>query len=197
MVASTKGKKLSLLKGKKPRETSHPIVIDHEAVESYAAARRELIEAEAKLLASRRRNDPKVTLDEFQAKLDSAQAEADRLEPAADEGEGFITVRLRAMLPLAYAALRAEFPATEEDHARIRELTGDDKAKAQWNRDEFQPRLVAHSLVDPEVDVDQAREWMTTWSEVEWNMLVSACLRVNQETVDTTALSFSSGRTRT
>lgn len=188
--------KLSLLKGKKPRETTHAVVLDHEAVEAYAVARRDLTAAQQELRKARRLNEPQQTMDELQAAVDEAQAEVDRLLPAADEGIGVVSVKIRAMAPLAYAALKAEFPPTDEDHKRVRAALGDDKAKAAWNRDEFGPRLVAHCVVDPPTSLDDARGYLESWTEPEWNMLVHACTRVHEQAVDTTSLVFSSGRTR-
>jgi hypothetical protein len=196
MVSASSSKKSSLLKGKKPRETTHAVVIDHEAVEAYRAARDAAQVARDELLIARQRRAPDVTLDELGAAADEAAAEADALREAADEDAGYVMVRIRAMAPLAFAALKAEFPPTEEDHQKVRELSGDEHAKAAWNRNEFQPRLVAASLVDPAVTEDEARGYMGTWSEPEWGMLVSACLNVNQQIVDTSSLVKASGRTR-
>lgn len=197
MVASTKGKKLSLLRGKKPREAEHAIVLDHQAVEDHAANARAVIAAREALYNARSRRPQKETLAELEQALSDAEAVAAESAEAAGEDVGFVTVKVRAMAPLAYAALKAEFPATDEDHQRLRDITGRDEDKAAWNRDEFQPRLVEHCVVDPEgVDLELAREWMNSWNETEWNLLVGACLRVNQETVDTASLVKASGRTR-
>jgi hypothetical protein len=196
MVSASSSKKSSLLKGKKPRETTHAVVIDHEAVEAYGAAKDAAQVARDELLAARQRRAPDITLDEYEVALAEAQAEAESLREAAEEDAGYVLVRIRAMAPLAFAALKAEFPPTDEDHQRLRDLTGDDNAKAAWNRDEFQPRLVAASLTAPEVTEDEARGYMAVWSEPEWGMLVAACLNVNQQIVDTSALVKASGRTR-
>lgn len=192
---STKNK-LSLLKGKKPREGTHAVVLDHEAVEAYAAARQRLTMAKDALRRARRLSEPDVTLAELQADVDDAQAEADELQPAADEGVGVVQVKIRAMPPLAYAALKAEFPPTSEDHERVRAELGDEKAKAAWNSAEFAPRLVAHCVVDPETSVEDARGYFEAWTRPEWNMLVHACRRLHEEAVDTASLVFSSGRSR-
>ena len=188
--------KLALLKGKKPREGTHTVVLDHEAVEAYAVARQRLNVAQDALRRARRLSEPQVTLDELQAAVDEAQAEVDAALPAADEGVGVVTVKIRAMAPLAYAALKAEFPPTDDDHAQVRKELSDDKAKAAWNQSEFAPRLVATCLVDPAVDVDEARGFFEAWTRPEWNMLVNACIGLHERAVDTSSLVFSSGRTR-
>ena len=188
--------KLSLLKGKKPREGTHAVVLDHEAVEAYAVARRRLEAMQTELRLARRLNEPDATMNELQAAVDEAQAEADELEQAAGEGVGVVTVRLRAMAPLAYAALKAEFPPTDDDHAFVRRESGDDKAKAAHNQAEFAPRLVAHCLVDPETTLDDARGYFEAWTRPEWNMLVHACKRLHEQAVDTSSLVFPSGQIR-
>ena len=188
--------KLSLLKSKKPREGTHAVVLDHEAVEAYAGARQLLSAAQGELRKARRLNEPDATMAELQAMVDEAQSNVDDLLPAADEGVGVVSVKLRAMPPLAYAALRAEFPPTDVDHQRVREQVGDDKAKAAWNRDEFGPRLVAHCVVDPATTVEDARGYLETWTAPEFNMLVNACVRLHEDAVDTSSLGNSFGRTR-
>lgn len=198
-MASTKNgtiNKLSLLKGKKPREGTHSVVLDHEAVEAYAVALQRLHAAQGDLRKARRLKEPDETMDELQAAVDEAQAEVDEALPAADEGVGVVTVKIRAMAPLAYAALRAEFPPTDADHERVREQMGEPKAKAAWNRDEFGPRLLANCVVDPETTLEDARSYLETWTAPEFNMIVNACVNLHERAVDTSALVFSSGRTR-
>lgn len=198
MSATPKGtkSKLSLLKGKKPRETTHSVVLDHEAVEAYAKARLRLNMAQQELRKARRLGDTEQTIAELHDAVTEAQEEVEELLPAADEGVGVVTVKVRAMPPLAYAALKAEFPPTEEDNKRIQAALGDDKAKAAWNASEFAPRLVAACVVDPETTVEDARGYLEAWTEPEWNLLVRACTRVHEEAVDTSSLVFTSGRTR-
>lgn len=186
--------KLALLKAKKPREGTHAVVLDHEAVEAYATARRQLAAAEGELRKARRLKEPDATMAELQALVDEAQARADDLEPAAEEG--VVQVKLRAMPPLAYAALRAEFPPTDDDHKRVRSQLDDDTAKARWNQAEFAPRLAAHCLTDPVITVEDAAEFRLAWGEPDWNQLVIACMGLHEQTVDTTNMVFSSGRTR-
>jgi hypothetical protein len=191
--AGTKDK-LSLLKGKKPRETTHHVVLDHEAVDAYAQARHRLKEATDALRAARRHSEPDTTMAEVQAAYDQAKAEADELEAAAEDG--VVTVKIRAMPPLEYAALKAEFPPTEDDHKRVRTNLDDEKAKAAWNQDEFAPRLLARCIIDPQVTLDDVRGFYAAWGAPDWNFLVAAAVRVHEQTVDTSSLVFSSGRTR-
>lgn len=197
MPSNTNGtaNKLSLLKGKKPREGTHSVVLDHQAVEEYAYARQLLTAAQDNLRLARRRSEPDVTLNELQAIVDEAQARADELEPAADEGTGIVKVKIRAMAPLAYAALKAEFPPTDADHKRVRD-GADDKAKARWNQSDFGPRIVAHCVADPDVTLDDAQGFRETWTEPEWNLLVGACMDLHERAVDTASLVFSSAKIR-
>lgn len=196
MVASTKGKKLSLLKGKKAREAEHAIVLDHQAVEDHAADLLKVDAAREDLYNARARRPQKETVEELERALRRAEEDAVKSAEAAGEDVGFVTVSVRAMAPLAFAALKAEFPPTDEDHQRLRQAMGNPDVKATWNRSQFQPRLVAHSMVDPVVDVDEARDMMEggSYNEAEWNLLVAACLRVNQESADVSSLVFSSAR---
>jgi hypothetical protein len=191
---SATASKLSLLKGKKSREGTHAVVLDHEAVETYAQARMRLINAQGELRKARRLNEPAATMEELQAIVDEAQDEADQLEPAAEEG--VVQVKLHAMPPLVYAALKAEHPATEADHQRVRKQLDDDKAKARWNEEEFAPRLAAHCLIDPAVSLEEAREFQAAWGRPDWNELIISCMNLHEQTVDTSSLVFSSGRTR-
>lgn len=186
--------KLSLLKGKKPREGTHAVVVDHEAVEEYAAARRLLTAATDQLRLARRRSDPDVTIAELEAMVDEAQSRADDLEPAAEQG--VVQVKLCAMPPLAYAALKAEFPPTDEDHKRVRATLDDEKAKARWNQAEFAPRLASACLTDPAVTTEEAADFRLTWGEPDWNQMIIACMNLHEQTVDSSSMVFSSGRTR-
>lgn len=188
--------KLSLLKGKKPRESTHAVVLDHQAVEAYAAARYRLTATQGELRKARRLNEPAATMDELQAAVDEAQTEVDDTLPAADEGVGVVSVKIRAMAPLAYAALKAEFPPTEDDHKQVRKELGDEKAKAAWNQQHFAPNLVARCVVDPEVTLEEAVAFFESWTRPEWNLLIRACMRVHEEAVDTSSLVFNSGRSR-
>ncbi len=188
--------RLSLLKGKKPREGTHTVVLDHQAVEAYAIATQRLHAAQGELRKARRLNEPQQTMDELQAAADEAQAEVDAALPAADEGVGVVTVKIRAMAPLAYAALKAELPPTDDDHAQVRKELSDDKAKAAWNQAEFAPRLVATCVVDPDITDEDARGFFAAWTRPEWNMLVNACINLHERAVDTSSLVFSSARTR-
>jgi hypothetical protein len=131
---------------------------------------------------------------ELQAAVDEAQAEADTLEPAAEDG--VVQVKLRAMPPLAYAALKAQYPPTEADHQRVRKQLDDDKTKARWNESDFAPRLAAHCLIDPAVSPEEAQEFQAAWGEPDWIGLIAACVNLHEQTVDTSSLVFSSGRTK-
>lgn len=193
---ATKAGKLSLLKSKKPRETTHAIVLDHEAVEAFARAQQVHTAAVAELRLARRRMEPEETMAELQALVDEAKQRMDELEPAAEDGVGVVSVKLRAMAPLAYAALKAQYPPTDEDHRQVQVTYDDEKAKAAWNQSEFAPRLVATCVVDPEATVDDVREWREAWGDPDWNRLVKACTQIHEETVNTASLVFSSGRTR-
>jgi hypothetical protein len=198
-VSSTKNgtvNKLALLKGKKPRKGTHTVVLDHEAVETYAIARQRLNAAQTELRKARRLNEPDATMNELQAAVDEAQDEVDAALPDADEGVGVVTVKIHAMPPLAYAALKALHPPTEDDHAQVRKDLADDKAKAAWNQTDFAPRLLAHCVVDPDITEDDARGFFEAWTRPEWNMLVNACMNLHERAVDTSSLVFSSGRTR-
>lgn len=185
--------KMSLLKGKKSREGTHGVILDHEAVEQYAQARGVLTLATDNLRLARRRSEPDVTLNELQAIVDEAQSRVDELEPAAQDG--VVEVKLRAMPPLEYAALKAMYPPNDGDHKRVQVAMDDKTAKAAWNSDEFAPRLVARCVIDPAVTLDEAREYQAAWGEPDWNQLVNACKRLHEQAVDS-SLVFSSGRTR-
>ena len=188
--------KLNLLKAKRLREAEHFVVLGNAAVEKYAQARRLRDAAVDELRLARRRMEPDETMAELQALVDEAQQRVDDTEPAAKDGVGVLAVKIRAMAPLAYQALKAEFPPTDADDHEVRIDTGNDKAKAAWNQSEFAPRLVATCVIDPELDLADVRGFREAWGDPDWNRLVRACINVHEQGVDTSSLVFSSGRTR-
>ena len=162
---------------KKPREITHVINTDDDAVKALAIADESL--KQAKVFG---------TADERAA----AQATYDDAEKAVREAA--LILRLRA-LPRdgdgSFAVLKAEHPPTAEDNRRVAEASGDTKAKAAWHSATFYPALVAACLIDPEVTIDQAAELARTWNDAEWTGLRDAALAVNQEKTNTGGLVFS------
>lgn len=166
-------------KRKQRRTAILPIVTDDDCSTAYELAERNLTQAKAAFP----RDDEAIIA--AQKTLAAAEAEL---------REATVIFRLRA-LPRegdnSFTVLRAEHPPKDADHERVREFTGDAKAKARWHSKTFEPALVAATLVEPEVTVEQAAAWSDEWNDGEWNRLVNACLEVNQTATDTRGLSFS------
>lgn len=163
-------------KRKQRRTAVHPIVMDADSSTAYELAERAL--TRAKLLG----NDDEI----LTAQKTLAEAEAELREVTA-------VFRLRA-LPRegdsSFDILKAEHPPTKEDHAKAQEDNGDPKAKARWHSETFLPALVAASLTEPAVTVEQAAEWARDWNDGEWFGLVAAALDVNQRAATTGSLVF-------
>lgn len=162
---------------KKRREAILPIVVDDDCSAAYELADAQL--TRAKLLGDEQGiTDAQKLLADAEAELRDATVVL-RLRALPREGDG------------SFAVLKAEHPPKDADHERIREFTGDPKAKARWHSATFEPALVAATLVEPELTVEQATDWSHDWNDGEWNRLVSAALDVNQTASDTRGLSFS------
>jgi hypothetical protein len=163
-------------KRKQRREAILPIVVDDDCSAAYELA-------DAQLTRAKSFQDPDGII------------EAQKLVADAEKElrEATVIFRLRA-LPRegdgSFAALRAEHPPRDEDHERVRDFMGDPKAKARWHATAFEPALVAASLVEPAVTVEQATAWSREWNDGEWNRLVSAAIDVNQSATDTRGLTF-------
>lgn len=164
-------------KRKKRREAIHPIVVDDDAATAYALAERQLAIAKAmggdeEILAAQK------TLADAEAEL-RAGTVIFRLRALPREGDG------------SFDVLKAEHPPTKDDHAKVQEDQGDPKAKARWHSATFLPALVAASLIDPEVTVEQAAAWQREWNDGEWFGLAGAAIDVNQRASTTGSLVFS------
>jgi hypothetical protein len=164
-------------KRKKRRESIHPMVVDDDAAKGYELAERALTVAKA------------IGNDEAILAAQKTLAEAEQELRA-----GTVIFRLRAMPREgdgSFDVLKAEHPPNKDDHAKSQEDTGDPKAKARWHPETFLPALVAASLVEPEVTVEQAADWQREWNDGEWFGLVAAALDVNQRASTTGSLVFS------
>jgi hypothetical protein len=161
----------ALLKKKGRRTLTHPVVLDDDTATAYRLAERAVVDAR----------------DTEQR----ARAQATLAEAEAELREATLLLRLRAMRPADYAALKAEHPPTEDDNARAAELSGDPKAKAKWHTDTFGPALVAACLTEPELTLEQAAEIKAEWNDAEWSGLLFAAIQVNETATDLRGLSFS------
>jgi len=162
---------------KKRREATFTLVTDDEAATAYR-------------LAKARRDDLPfgATADDRAA----AQAAVDDAERAVRASA--LTMRLRAMPRKgdgSFDALKAEHPPTEDDNKSVQQSSGNAKAKALWHADTFYPALVAASLTEPKVTVEEAAEMAADWNDGEWTELYLTALDVNQRKTDTAGLTFS------
>lgn len=164
---------------KKRREITHTIVTDDDAAARLHRAQNRLKELRGQFGAR----------DE-----DVAAAQAEQAAAEAAVRESAIVMRLRA-LPRqgdgSFAALKAAHPPQAEDDARVQEASGNAKDRAVWHTDTFAPALVAATLVDPALTVEEAAELATDLNEAEWMGLYVAALNVNQQSTDTGGLIFS------
>ena len=76
---------------------------------------------------------------------------------------------------VAFNALSAEHPATDADTAR--------DPDAQWDAETFPPALIAASLTDPVMTVDEVTALFAdpAWNDAELAALVAAALAVNTQ----------------
>lgn len=164
-------------KRKRRREDVHPVVVDGDCSAAYELAERAL--TRAKLFGD----------DEGTAAAQKTLADAE-----AELREATVVFRLRA-LPRegegSFAVLKAEHPPTDADHEIIRDATGDPKAKARWRIATFEPAVVAATLTEPQVTVEQAQQWARDWNDGEWKGLVNKAIEVNQAAPSTGSLVFS------
>lgn len=164
---------------KKRRTAILPIVVDDDCSTGYELAERALTAAKA---AFPRDDEEIIAAQKLLAEAESELREATvifRLRALPREGDN------------SFAVLKAEHPPTDADHERVRDLTGNAKAKHRWHEATFEPALVAATLTEPAVTVEQAAQWAREWNDGEWNRLVAACIDVNQAASDTRGLSFS------
>lgn len=164
-------------KRKKRREAVHPMVMDPDCSTAYELAEQalkmaKLLGDDEEILAARK------TLAEAEAELREA-TEVLRLRALPREGDN------------SFDVLKAEHPPTKDDHEKVQDDNGDPKAKARWHAATFLPALVAATLVEPEVTLEQAAAWSREWNDGEWFGLVAACLDVNQRPSSTGGLVFS------
>ena len=162
---------------KKRREATFTLVTDDDAASAYRQAK------------ARRDDLPfNATADDRAA----AQAAVDEAELAVRASA--LTMRLRAMPRKgdnSFDVLKAEHPPTEDDNKTVQQSSGNLKSKALWHADTFYPALVAASLIEPKVTVEQALEMAADWNEGEWVELYLTALDVNQRKTDTAGALFS------
>lgn len=176
----TSTKKLTYTEWKKRktrREMNHPVCVDNDARERYDRAVRAVAQAKGRLNNA------------------DALAEAEAELAAATEAVQSATVllRLRALPRLgegSFAALKAEHPPQDKDHEQQRDYQQNPKARAVWHTDTFAPALVAASLIEPEMTLEQAAEEAREMNEGEWAELYGAALAVNQQSTTTDGLTF-------
>lgn len=159
---------------KQRRVVPHPIVTDEDAVIAYRQAVKDLTDAA----------DRGVPMEQLKL-LEQAVEQAEQAVR-----EATVVLRLRALPKAAYAALKAEHPPTEADHAEVAETNGP-SAKAQFHSDTFGPALVAACLIEPPVTLDEAVEMAADMNEAEWDALFTAAVLVNQTATPTAGLVFS------
>ncbi|MFF2731775.1 hypothetical protein ACFVS9_28190 [Streptomyces sp. NPDC058008] len=98
-----------------------------------------------------------------------ARAEQDLAEAQAAFDEVAIVLRFRALSRLEFEALKKAHPATEEQAEDGHDL----------NVESLAPELIAKSSADG-MTVDDAREYLDTWSEAEANALFNAAWNVQE-----------------
>ncbi|MET8746301.1 hypothetical protein [Streptomyces sp. NPDC004728] len=100
-----------------------------------------------------------------------ARAEQDLAEAQAAFDEAAVVLRFRALPRLEFEALRKEHPATEEQAEDGHDI----------NVEALAPELISRSSVDG-MTVDDAREYLDTWSEAEANALFNAAWNIQETT---------------
>lgn len=199
---------------KKPLVRSVPVHVDDDTVAALEEAREALQDAEKRaddtyqrrLSVARR---PNVTAEELLKVEDGLTQEREtslapfreavqQAEEAARAAAEFYV--FRSLGHRRYEDLVAEHPPTEEDHDRIRKLTGQPEALAGWGMG-FEPALVARACVgnavsmeeaealakappgrdaEPVMSVEEATELRDEWTDAEWQALVQAAFIVSR-----------------
>lgn len=88
-----------------------------------------------------------------------------------ENGPVKLGIKLRALQAKEYDDLISQHPPKEKDR----------KEGASWDPDTFAPALMQRVFVEPQLDLDQARQlWKAqTWSSGELIDLFNACVRIN------------------
>lgn len=132
--------------------------------------------------------DPDVLEALAEAELVLAQADDDA-KPAAEQAVEAARVAVEEATDLyvfeaigraAFDDLVREHPATDEDHARVQEDTGDPNAKAPWAVDTFAPALIKACCLSPDLDDVDVKAIATEWNETEYLELFTAALAANR-----------------
>ncbi|MEU0624975.1 hypothetical protein ABZ329_29460 [Streptomyces rubiginosohelvolus] len=98
-----------------------------------------------------------------------ARAEQDLEAAQAAFDEAAIVLRFRALPRLEFEALKKAHPATEEQAEDGHDL----------NVESLAPELIAKASVDG-MTIDDAREYLDTWSEAEANSLFNAAWNIQE-----------------
>lgn len=117
---------------------------------------------------------PVATLDDLLSK--PRRTRSLDLQVPGPEGEARnLRVVAEALSGDDFDDLVAKYPPTKEQREK----------GFGWNPDEFLPRLIAATLTEPRLNVEQAKElWSSpNWSVGELSSLVAFCQRVNQESL--------------
>lgn len=163
------------LKSKGYRTVTHVVPTDDDAVIAY-------LTAEEKLNRARIRNQPAKTIAELEQQVADAE---EQVRASA------IVVKLRALPQHEYAKLKAAHPPTDDDHAKVREESGEPKDKARWNEKTFSAALVAACVIEPEkLSREEAEQLQADWNEAEWAGLFVAALSVNERATTPGGLVF-------
>lgn len=145
-----------LLSGKKPATKKLQIILDPEAYEAYEEAQALLSEATAENRTERE---------------EALEAAKERLSDAV------VTMKFQSVGRKRYDEIIDAHPATEEQKAQAKKQGIEETPS--YNLETFPPALVAASLVEPDLTLEDVQELYDTWNNAEVMELFLAALEVN------------------
>lgn len=159
------------LKKKKAPTRSVTLVLDPDVAEAWA-------EAESKLDAARSDLEQGFSAERQNA-VDRAEEELEALRPEYDEAA--VELVVKGIGRPAWNALADEYSPTDKQRREARKLYGP-MADQRYNPDTFPLALLAASLVEPEMTVEELNELFDSdgYNDAERNMLIAAAMEVNQ-----------------
>lgn len=156
---------------KQPATKTVEVVLDPELAEQVREAERRRDDADRRLAL--RRDDETAQHDAWEA-----ASALDALRARAVEEDAVVSVRFRSIGRHAWDDLIRQHPPTD---AQVAEAKAAGMGELNFNSDSFPPAVVAASLDEPRMTVDEVAElWDSPdWNQAELGVLFAAALEVN------------------
>jgi hypothetical protein len=156
---------------KQPATKTVEVVLDPALAEQVREAERRRDDADRRLAV--RPDDPNIQTESWEA-----AAALETLRAQAVKQDAVVTVRFRSIGRHAWDDLIRQHPPTD---AQTAEAKAAGMGDLNFNSDTFPPAVVAASLEDPKLTVDEVAEiWDSPdWNQAELGVLFGAALEVN------------------